>query len=177
MEDFFKLKTKVERIVRRYCVCENSYADSLGEGLIGLMEGYSKYNPEKKDASPSYIIIRAKGAVKDYIRKEYKLKTRISFYEDYEEGNIKNLKDLWFQKTPHSIESDIYIRKFVLFLHSIMEKLLEDEKILLKEYYFNGKTMDEVGKIISLSKSGISKKHKKLIEFLKREFIKFCSNK
>ncbi len=57
-------------------------------------------------------------------------------------------------------------------VNELLKDLDEEELKLIKLYYYKNLSMDEIGKIMGYSKAWVSRKHNKILEKLKKSWIK-----
>jgi len=80
------------------------------------------------------------------------------------------INDLYLEK----IKSDDDFSKYFEIeddLEISLQSLSADELFIVKNYFYENKTMAEIGKILNISQQAISKKLKKIITKLKTNFV------
>jgi RNA polymerase sigma factor for flagellar operon FliA len=87
--------------------------------------------------------------------------------KDNEEINIENIIG-----KEDTILSDIEKEDFISKLAVIIEKLEEEERIMLELYYWDGLTLKEIGEVLNLSESRVCQIHTKILLKLRSNYKK-----
>lgn len=125
-----KLLDAYSLLIRKYAykytlVKGDNIDDIYQEGLLGAWNGINKFNKDKSSALPTYIIKSAKNAMHSYVN-DSKDKSIIKVeYDDVMIGSNDTIIDY----------DDLYFA---------LNKLNKQDKELLREYYFNNKTLREL---------------------------------
>jgi RNA polymerase sigma factor for flagellar operon FliA len=181
-----------------YPVCRNSQeeADIFQSAVIGLIEAVEMYSKEKNTQFKTFSRWRIHGSIIDYLRKSsmialpYKVRKKINDERlklekeniDYENPyNITSLDAL--DENPdtrgfaESLQADISSRpdieteeKIMLEeVYKILKTLPLDEYETIVHYYFKGKTLDEIAKLLKMTRSGVWQVRKRAIESIRRK--------
>lgn len=152
--------------------------DLISIGTIGLMKGINSYKLDKNIKLATYASRCIENEILMYLRKNNKIRSEISIDEPINidsEGNDLSLSDILgtdidviFKSVEDSDNKKV--------LNSAIKKLNEREKIIMQmRYGFNGideLTQKEVADKLGISQSYISRIEKKVINHLKKNFIK-----
>lgn len=152
--------------------------DLISIGTIGLMKGINSYKLEKNIKLATYASRCIENEILMYLRKNNKIRSEISIDEPINidsEGNDLALSDILgtdidiiFKSVEDSDNKKV--------LNTAIKKLNEREKIIMQmRYGFNGideLTQKEVADKLGISQSYISRIEKKVINHLKKNFIK-----
>lgn len=152
--------------------------DLISIGTIGLMKGINSYKLDKNIKLATYASRCIENEILMYLRKNNKIRSEISIDEPINidsEGNDLSLSDILgtdidviFKSVEDSDNKKV--------LNTAIKKLNEREKIIMQmRYGFNGideLTQKEVADKLGISQSYISRIEKKVINHLKKNFIK-----
>ena len=124
-----KLLDSYSMLIRKYAykytlVKGDNIDDIYQEGLLGAWNGIKKFNIEKSSFLPSYIMTSAKNAMHTYVNNKEKSINKV----DYD--------DVIISVTNDAIDYDD--------LYFALNKLNKEDKELIKEYYFNNKTLRDI---------------------------------
>lgn len=152
--------------------------DLISIGTIGLIKGINSYNLEKNIKLATYASRCIENEILMYLRKNNKVKTEISIDEPINvdsEGNDLLLADILGTENDSVFKSiEESDNKKVLF--SAIKRLNKREKIIMQlRYGFDGiteLTQKEVADKLGISQSYISRIEKKVINNLKKSFLK-----
>jgi len=165
-------------IARRFANTGENLDDLISVGTIGLIKAVSSFSSDKNVKLATFASRCIENEILMYLRKSVKIKNEVSFDEplntDYD-GNELVLADVMgtdsdtvYKKIETGVESEL--------LKKAMEKLNPREKeIMQKRYGLLGEdemTQKEVADELGISQSYISRLEKKIINRLKKEFIK-----
>jgi RNA polymerase sigma factor (sigma-70 family) len=150
-----KYKNQIASAVRWYISTlpshvQKSEGDDLeSEAKIAFIDSLKNWDPRMGELW-TYASIRVKGAMQDYLRKrgndpvagmfDYITQTA-HVYLAFNKEHVQDHSDL---------EETIQVDK-------AMEGLNENEKVVIKEYFTADKTFKEIGKVINLSESQVSR--------------------
>jgi RNA polymerase sigma factor (sigma-70 family) len=164
-----KYKDQITKTARWYIgglprhVAKAEADDLISEAKIAFIDTLKTWDP-RKGPLWSYVSIRLKGAMQDYLRKRGSDPVT-GVYEF-----ITSTANIYMAFNRESIvheESDASIT-----VESAMKHLSESEKAVLKGYYNQDKTFKEIGKEIELSESQVSRIAKTATEKLKKALNK-----
>ena len=123
--------------------------DLYQEGIEAAWKAINKFNPNTSESITAYALISARNnmyqfAIKKHNRTKYEGIDNLELSKDEEE-------------TSYDIEE----------VHNNINLLTSDDKFLIKAYYFNEMTLEEIGKIKGCSYVAIHNKLKKIIDKMK----------
>ena len=152
--------------------------DLISIGTIGLMKGVNSYNLDKNIKLATYASRCIENEILMYLRKNNKIKTEVSIDEPINtdsEGNDLSLADILGTDNDSLFKSveDSDNKKV---LNMAIKKLNDREKIIMQLRYgfdgYNELTQKEVADKLGISQSYISRIEKKVINSLKKDFLK-----
>lgn len=164
-----KYKDQITKTARWYIgglprhVAKSEADDLISEAKIAFIDTLKTWDP-RKGPLWSYVSVRLKGAMQDYLRKRGSDPVT-GVYEF-----ITSAANIYMAFNRESIvheESDASIT-----VESAMKHLSESEKAVLKGYYNQDKTFKEIGKEMDLSESQVSRIAKTATEKLKKALNK-----
>ena len=168
----------VAHIVKKFDTNNNDIDDLIGIGTVGLIKGIDTYSPLKSVKLTTYAAKCAENEILMHFRSNKKNNKNISIYEGIsydKEGNEITILDILKTKDPDYLE-DIYIKDNIELLKEYLKILTPRErKIINMRYGLNNeeeKTQKEIAKIMSISRSYVSRIEKRAITKILREFIK-----
>lgn len=131
-----------------------SLDDMIQEGMLGLMDAISRYDPDRDATFKAYANTRISGAIIDYIRREFPyLALTHPIGEDVEdtkpspERQTVNLTNM---------ESRVLVR-------DILSKIDDVDKLILYLLYFDDFSIREVGSLVDVPKSTIHTIHRAIL--------------
>lgn len=152
--------------------------DLISIGTIGLIKGVKSFNLDKNIKLATYASRCIENEILMYLRKNNKIKTEISIDEPINidsEGNDLLLADI-LGTDSDSIFKSVEESDNKKILVSEIQKLNKREKVIMQlRYGFDGTqelTQKEVADKLGISQSYISRIEKKVINSLKKSFIK-----
>jgi len=181
-----------------YPVCRNTQeeADIFQSAVIGLIEAVEIYSKEKNAQFKTFSRWRIHGSIIDYLRKSslinlpYKVRKklnddRIKFEEeniDFENpynivsldaitdnpetrGLAENLQADLSSQPEVEIEDKLMLEE----IYKILKTLPLDEYETIVHYYLLGKTLDEIAKLLNMTRSGVWQIRKRAIENIRRK--------
>ena len=164
-----KYKGQIDKTVKWYIgglprhVAKAEADDLLSEAKIAFIDTLKTWDP-RKGALWSYVSVRLKGAMQDYLRKRGSDPVT-GVYEF-----ITSAANIYMAFNRESIvqeESDASIT-----VESAMKVLSDTEKSVIQGYYSHDKTFKEIGKEIDLSESQVSRIAKTATEKMKKALKK-----
>lgn len=181
-----KIKAKnilIERNLRLVAHIAKKYRntdmeDLISIGTIGLIKGIASYNSKKGVKLSTYVSKCIENEILMYLRSTKKYNNEISIQDSLgsdKEGNSSTLEE----RLPDDIEEigDMVVLKMqVRFLYDkISEVLTQREKEIIEMRYglskSSEKTQREIGEILDISRSYVSRIEKKVLKKLKQECI------
>lgn len=171
----------VAHIVKKYDNCEHLNDDLISVGTIGLIKAIDSYNKEKVVKLSSYLSRCIENEILMYIRANKKNLSTLSLFDSIgedDDGQEIKLEDIISSETidyNEKIDKEIKIKNLMKYL-----KVLDsfELKILKLRYGLNNTqeyTQKEIGKMLNISRSYVSRIEKRainklLFEFRKNEF-------
>lgn len=165
----------VAHIAKKYSD-EKNLEDLISIGTIGLIKGINTFNPSKNPKLSTYISRCIENEVLMFLRSSKKLQNEVSIDESIgtdREGNNMTFSDIL--TADNSDVSDIISGKLeAQKLYKAMKKVLnENEMNILCWRYGLGnqkkKTQKEIGDILGISRSYVSRIEKKCLQRLSEE--------
>lgn len=168
----------VAHIVKKYQNTDIDPQDLISTGTIGLIKGITSYNPDKNSKLATYAARCIENELLMLLRSKKKSNREISLYEPIgtdHDGNEIQIVDIIHQEGNDLIEEMNYSQKEKL-LYPFMEKVLSkrEQEILCMRYGLHQKkplTQREIGDLLGISRSYISRIEKKALEKLKEAYI------
>lgn len=168
-------------IARRFDNTATALEDLISIGTIGLIKAISTYDPDKKIRLATYASRCIENEILMHLRKISGQKTEVSLDEPINmdcDGNELLLidilgtdEDLVFRDLEEAVDLRI--------LRQALQSLPEREKeIVLMRFGLQGRkerTQKEVAQLMGISQSYISRLEKKIMQRLKKEFIRQTS--
>ncbi len=152
--------------------------DLISIGTIGLMKGVNSYKLDKNIKLATYASRCIENEILMYLRKNSKIKAEVSIDEPINtdsEGNDLSLADI-LGTDNDSLFKSVEESDNKKILNIAIKKLNDREKIIMQlRYGFNGYdelTQKEVADKLGISQSYISRIEKKVINSLKKDFLK-----
>lgn len=168
-------------IARRFENTGVNLEDLISIGTIGLIKAIGTYRLDKKIRLATYASRCIENEILMHIRKISPLKAEVSLNEPINmdgEGNELQLGDILGTDEDlifRPLEDDVDIRV----LRELLSRLPEREReILQMRYGLEGRqeqTQKEVARIMGISQSYISRLEKRILQRLKKEFIRQTS--
>lgn len=191
--------------------------DLINTGVIGLIEAFRNYDPERGVKFETYAVPRIRGAILDELRsldwvprstrakareierallayenregrpptneelaKELNISTRDLHYalEDVSKTSILSLDEMIFREddnrqvprieTVEDTKANTTLKKLErselqAFLVVAIERLTEQEKLVIALYYYEELTLKEIGEVMKISESRVSQIHTKAV--------------
>lgn len=152
--------------------------DLISIGTIGLMKGVNSYKLDKNIKLATYASRCIENEILMYLRKNSKIKAEVSIDEPINtdsEGNDLSLADI-LGTDNDSLFKSVEESDNKKILNIAIKKLNDREKIIMQlRYGFDGYdelTQKEVADKLGISQSYISRIEKKVINLLKKDFLK-----
>lgn len=168
-------------IARRFENPATSLEDFISIGTIGLIKAISTYDLDKKIKLATYASRCIENEILMHLRKTANQKTEVSLDEPINmdcDGNELLLSDILGTEEDavfKNLEEDVDIRV----LRQILQQLPDRERELLTMRFglegHKEQTQKEVAQIMGISQSYISRLEKKIMQRLKKEFIRQTS--
>ena len=167
----------VAHIVKKYQNTDIDPQDLISTGTIGLIKGITSYNPDKNSKLATYAARCIENELLMLLRSKKKSNREISLYEPIgtdHDGNEIQIVDVIHQEEYDLIEEMNFSEKEKL-LYPFMEKVLtkREREILCMRYGLRRKTpltQREIGDLLGISRSYISRIEKKALEKLKEAY-------
>jgi len=145
--------------------------DLIQIGNIGLIKAFNTYDIESGNMFMTYMSTVAINEILQYIRKKKKIKTEISF-DNYitTDSDGHSLTLLEKLKDPICYEDTIIDNFENLRMKTVLEKLGPKKRELLKSFFFDEMTQDEISKKFNISQSYISRLLKESLRVFKKRY-------
>ncbi len=191
--------------------------DLVNTGVIGLVEAFGNYDPERGVKFETFAVPRIRGAILDELRaldwvprstraKSREIDRALTILEnvhgrkpssaelakkigitveelltsqgDVSHANILSLDETLFkeddnhqvprietikEKKDKGALSDLEKSELRVFLSTAIDRLTEQEKLVIALYYFEELTLKEIGEVMSISESRVSQIHTKAV--------------
>lgn len=167
----------VAHVAKKYAGAGEEMEDLISIGTIGLIKAVTTFRQEKGSRLATYAARCIDNELLMMFRARKKVTREISLYEPIgtdKEGNEINLLDVCVQEQVDIIEDMDVAEKTKKLVVIVEEELDEREKEIIRLRYGlqNGRelTQREIGKLLGISRSYVSRIEKKALEKLKREF-------
>ena len=168
----------VAHIVKKYNNLERDPEDLISIGTIGLIKAIDTYDVSKGNKLVTYASRCIENELLMLFRKEKKSSKEISIYEPIgtdKEGNEISLMDIIHSEDESIFNLLIYsgnVKKLYEELARITDKK-EKQVLVLRYGLYGGEEMPqrEVGKIMGISRSYVSRIEKRALENLKKKFL------
>ena len=180
-----------------YAVCRSSQeeADIFQSAVIGLTEAVEMYSKDKNAQFKTFSRWRIHGSIIDYLRKSslinlpYKVRKKINEERVRLEGenidfenpyNIMSLDALFenpdMRGAAENLHADlsrlpdVEIEQKIMLedIYKILKTLPLDEYETIVHYYLLGKTLDDIAKLLNMTRSGVWQIRKRAIENIRR---------
>lgn len=168
----------VAHIAKKY---ENSGLDQddlISIGSIGLIKAIKTFNPNKRAQLATYAARCIENEILMVLRRLKKKKKEVFLYQPIgcdKEGNEISLVDI-LGTSPDAIAQQVELMLEEEKLHEKMAALEKREAIVVCMRYGlldgQGKTQQEIGKILGISRSYVSRIEKRAVQKLYQEFLK-----
>lgn len=168
----------VAHVAKKYMGCGEDIEDLISIGTIGLIKAVSTFKPEKGSRLATYAAKCIDNELLMMFRSRKKITREISLYEPIgtdKEGNEINLIDVCEQEQADIIEDMDMAAKLKCLYTLIDERLDERERYIIKLRYgvldgsLGGEelTQKDIGKLLGISRSYVSRIEKKALGKLK----------
>lgn len=168
-------------IARRFENTGTGLEDLISIGTIGLIKAIGTYDPDKKIKLATYASRCIENEILMHIRKISNQKTEVSLDEPINmdcDGNELLLSDILGTDEDmilRPLEEDVDLHVLRQALHDLPER---ERELVLMRYGLEGRkelTQKEVARKMGISQSYISRLEKKIMQRLKKEFIRQTS--
>jgi len=143
-------------------------------GCLGLIDAAIRFDQSLGASFVTFARWRVNGAIRDYLRSldfvSKEERSRITAGEACEQVQMR-VDDLYAQPrdTAASPEELSMAAQITAQIGTLMESLNGRQRTILREYYFQDRTMSQIGKGMGVKEARISQVHKKTIEQLRQE--------
>lgn len=166
----------VAHVIKKYYSNSNDQEDLISIGTIGLIKAIDTFKSDKGTRLATYAARCIENEILMYFRSQKKNSQDISVNEPIEtdnEGNPLTLIDLIAEED--TILDDIFLLSMTKKLYEYIEELdnERDKTIIVLRYGLNNKkplTQKEVAKMLSISRSYVSRIEKRVLAQLKERF-------
>lgn len=168
----------VAHVAKKYMGCGEDIEDLISIGTIGLIKAVNTFKPEKGSRLATYAAKCIDNELLMMFRARKKVTREISLYEPIgtdKEGNEINLIDVCEQEQTDIVEDMDRAAKLKCLYRLIEERLDERERYIIKLRYgvldktLGGEelTQRDIGKLLGISRSYVSRIEKKALGKLK----------
>ncbi|MBE5820992.1 MAG: sigma-70 family RNA polymerase sigma factor [Clostridiales bacterium] len=173
----------VAYVVKKYSTTQVDQDDLISIGTIGLIKGIERYNNEKGTKLSTYVSRCIENEILMYLRSNKKIKNETSINnvigQDKEGNELSYINILECEQM--DIEDKIDLKEKIKLLYKKIGECLKDREKQIIELRFGlngkkGKTQSEIGKMMGISRSYVSRIETKAINKLKKELIKNDNN-
>ena len=167
----------VAHVAKKYTGFGEELEDLISIGTIGLIKGIETFQPQKGSRLATYVAKCIDNELLMMLRSKKKSNREISLYEPIgtdKEGNEINLLDVCVQEQIDVVENMDMLEKLQQLI-TLVEECLDDreKEIIVMRYGLAGRkemTQRELGKLLGISRSYVSRIEKKALGKLKRGF-------
>jgi len=181
-----------------YPICRNQQEenDIFQSAVIGLIEAVEIYSHDKNTQFKTFSRWRIHGSIIDYLRKSSLINLPYKVRKKINEERIKFERENINFENPYNISSldaldenpdtrgfaeslqadlsrqpDFIIEEKIMLedIYKILETLPLDQYQTIVHYYLLGKTLDQISKILNMTRSGVWQVRKRAIENIRRE--------
>ena len=180
-----------------YPICRNTQemSDIFQSAVIGLIEAIEFYSKDKNAAFNTFSRWRIHGSIIDYLRKSslitlpYKVRKKINeertksedenidyenpykitsldyINENYDTPSIMDTLQTDISESPEIITEDKIMLEYI---HKAIEYLPVDEYTTVIQYYFLGKTLDQIAQKLQMTRAGVWQVRKRALNSLRK---------
>ena len=161
-----------------YPVCRNvqEMSDIFQSAVIGLIEAVEYYSKDKNASFETFSRWRIHGSIIDYLRKSnlisvpYKVRKinpdriNIVSLDDLNETVIDSLQSDVLNSVENQIEDKIMLEN----IYKALKKLPFDQYSTIAQYYFLGRTLEEIAINFKMTRSGVWQIRKRAINNIRK---------
>lgn len=153
----------VGHIAKKYLYTGHEYDDLVQEGMIGLMKAAEAFDPERGCRFSAFAGFCIENSIRMYLRREKKHKRCVlSLDQEICEDGSRLEEIIGFQ--PEAFE-DIWKQDL---LERAAGTLGRKERELIRKYYLDGITQEELSRRYGIGQSTLSKKLKRVLAKMRR---------
>ena len=181
-----------------YPVCRNlqEETDIFQSAVIGLIEAVEQYSRDKNTQFKTFSRWRIHGSVIDYLRKSGLINLPYKVRKKLNEERLKSESENINFENPYNIcsldaldenpdtrgfaesmqadlsrQPDIETEEKIMLeeIYKILRTLPADEYNTIINYYLLGKTLDEIAKLLNMTRSGVWQIRKRAIESIRKQ--------
>jgi len=167
-----------------YPICRNTQemSDIFQSAVIGLIEAVEFYSKDKNTSFKTFSRWRIHGSIIDYLRKSsmialpYKVRKKIN--SDRLRSESENIAyenpysvvplDEFIYDNENLIENIIEDKIMLEEIHKALKNLPCDEYSTIAQYYFMGKTLEEIAVKFKMTRSGVWQIRKRAIKNIRK---------
>lgn len=188
MEKYYPYAKRVVRSLSKGPFRQFGFDELMSYGIEGLIEAAKRFDGSQGTRFESYARPRIVGAVYDGLRREKRIMRQspegnqkplphlsdykgakneealVVFEEAFVEDAIDPLSQVDLGEHLDDLNNRTQIRK-------ALKRLPRKMRLLIDLYYFQQKTLHEIGQILNLSKSWVSRLHVKALQLLKQNLV------
>jgi len=174
-----------------YPICRNTQemSDIFQSAVIGLIEAVEYYSKDKNASFKTFSRWRIHGSIIDYLRKSnmislpYKIRKKINSDRTKSENEniifenpysivsldyLLDVSDISDESNDESVENQTEDRIMLENIYKVLKKLPFDEYSTVVQYYFLGKTLDEIALKFKMTRSGVWQIKKRAIDNIRK---------
>ena len=133
--------------------------DLIQEGAPGLIKAVEEYDENRGTKFNTHAFIRIRRAIFESLRKIYQ------FYKFRDRQAEASLTDA-LEVDNTSIVDELQKKELYESMTYLMKGLTREELSVIKRYYFENKTLKEIGKIMDISPQAVQQKRDKILRTL-----------
>lgn len=154
-----KYKPLILKLASKYRIPSYEFEDVVQYGYLTLIKAIKMYKLESNSFN-GYAIRAIRNNILDLFKKNVKL------YNEINDDRVLNIcidKEL-------TVEEHILAGEEIKRLYKVLDKLSEDEKKIINDYYFNNKTLKTIACENNLNYKKIVKDKKRVLERMKNNY-------
>ncbi len=154
-----KYKPLILKLASKYRIPSYEFEDVVQYGYLTLIKAIKMYKLESNSFN-GYVIRAIRNNILDLFKKNVKL------YNEINDDRVLNIcidKEL-------TVEEHILAGEEIKRLYKVLDKLSEDEKKIINDYYFNNKTLKTIACENNLNYKKIVKDKKRVLERMKNNY-------
>ncbi len=180
------VKGIVNHVLTNYGYDDGFFDDCYSAASLALVEASKKYDPNSGYSFKSFFYLRVRGAVIDCIRKttsptgRYSKESAKKAVKDHD-YNIKQVSVLnevsgeftydYYDSESLTPEETSIEEEVKGLMGQVLADMPERDRMVLVHYYIDGMTFDQIADAMDITKSWVSRVHKKALEMAREAYI------
>ncbi|MBI2340495.1 MAG: sigma-70 family RNA polymerase sigma factor [Deltaproteobacteria bacterium] len=182
VEKYLPFASTLARVALRSLGGHVDYDDLLSDARLGLLEAAQRFDTRYNYDFKTFASHRIRGAIFDGLRKSEWMPRHFYCLPELSSCSVVSFDDMEdFEPADpsagHGLEGPIDFRTVKRRLRALIDFLPVREKRLVMMYYFQDRTLDEIAGTLNLSKSWISRLHRRALEFLQKKLLRLSKEK